>query len=186
MKSSKIEIDFDLEHTLNLAKRDSRKTRYIKEALKFFVKGNDINRLISSPIDENLSAHFYGNLGRCYFFLKKYSIAKILYYRSFYLCYKEEISSKFLNRGYASYWIAQVLQKESDNKMAYLFFSNCIYYWQKHSPHRAKRVEDERKIIQREIPDIDDLYRMDDETIENRCKEYNQRQLNSTIDKSSN
>jgi len=181
VKSGKLEIDFDLEHTLNLAKRDSREDKNVKEALTFFLKGNDIDILTTTPINENLSAHFFGNLGRCYYFYKEYAYAKALLYRSFHLCYVIENSSKFLNRGYASYWMGQILQKEGENKMAYFFFSNCIYYWKKHSPHRAKRVDDERKVLQREIPDIEDIFKMDENTIENQCKIWNEKKMQSTI-----
>ena len=179
-KSSKIEIDFDLEHSLNLAKRDSRNEKNVKEALIFFLKGHDIDVLTTTPIDENLSAHFYGNLGRCYYFHKEYKYAKSLLFRSFHLCYVQENSSKYLNRGYASYWLGQILHKEGENKMAYFFYSNCIFYWKKHSPHRAQRVDEERRILQREIPDIGDIYKMDENTIENQCKLWNEKQLQLT------
>lgn len=177
VKNSKVDIDFELEHVLNLAKRDSREETHLNEALIFFLKGRDIIELVNSQIDYNLTAHYYGNLGRCYFFLKKYDTAKALYFRAFHLSYKEEISSKFMNRGFASYWIGQVLQKISENKMAFFFYSNCIFYWKKHSPHRAQRVEEEIQILKREIPDINDIMKLDNDTIENQCKIYNEKQL---------
>ena len=169
------------ETALNLAKRDSREEKKVREALVFFLADNDINQLTTSQIDNNLSAQFYGNLGRCYFFIKEFDYSKSLLVRSFHLCYVQENSCKFLNRGYASYWLGQLLQKEGENKLSYFFYSNCMYYWKKHSPHRAQRVDEERKILQREIPDINDIYKMDDETIENQCRNWIEKQLqNST------
>jgi hypothetical protein len=181
VNNSKIEIDLELEHVLNLAKRDSREETHLATSLIYFIKGRDINELIDSQIDCNLSAHYYGNLGRCYFFLKEYKTAKALYLRAFHLSYKEDISSKFMNRGFVSYWIAQVLQKMNENKMAFFFYLNCIYYWEKHSPHRAQRVEEEINILKREIPDIDDIMKLDNDTIENKCRRYNEKQIKLTM-----
>ena len=177
IKNSKVDIDSYLEHTLNLAKRDSRNEKNIKEALIFFIQDKDINILIRSKIDLNLSAHYYGNVGRCYYFLNDFDIAEECYYRSFQLCYREETSNKFLNRGYISYWLGQVLQKHGNNKMAYFFYSNCILYWSKHSPHRASRVMEERNILKNEINDIEDILKLDNETIESQCKSFCEKKL---------
>ena len=180
VKTSKVDIDYELEHTLNLAKRDSRDKSAVKEALIFFLKGKKVEDIIDLRMDDNLSAQFFGNLGRCYFFLKEYDIASALYAKAFKLTYVEEISTKYMNRGYISYWLGQLLEKKGDNKISFFFYSNCIFYWKKHSPHRAQRVEDEIKVLKREIPDIDDLLKLDNETIEIQCKKYNEEQLQLT------
>ena len=182
LKTTRVDIHHELEHDFNLAKRDSRDEKHLNEALKFFSKGRAVTELITCQIDDNLSAQYYGNLGRCYHFLKQYDIAKALYSRAFHLTYKEELSTKFMNRGYVSYWIGQLLQETNDNKMAFFFYSNCIYYWKRHSPHRAQRVEEEIKILRKKIPDIDDILKLDYEIIENQCKTYNEKQLQLTFD----
>jgi hypothetical protein len=64
--------------------------------------------------------------------------------------------------------------------MAYFFYSNCIYYWSKHSPHRANRVLEESNVLRKEIPDIEDVLKMDNETIENQCKIYCEKQILAT------
>jgi tetratricopeptide (TPR) repeat protein len=133
--------------------------------------------LINNKIDESLSAHYFGNVGRCYYFLNQYDIAEACYYRSFQLYYKEEHANKFLNMGFISYWLGQVLQKHGNNKMAYFFFSNCIFYWAKHSPHRAIRVTEEQNILRKEIPDIENILKLDNETIEDQCKIFCEKQL---------
>ncbi len=181
VKTSKADIDYDLEHRLNLAKRDTREEEYVRQALEFFLKGKDVKNIVKLGIDENLSAQYFGNLGRCYFFLREYDIAMALYSRAFNLTYQEEIASKYMNRGYVSYWIGQLLEKKGENQMSYFFYSNCMFYWKKHSPHRAQRVEDEIRVLKREIPDIDDLIKLDNETIEKQCKKYNHKQLQLTI-----
>lgn len=181
VKNSKADIDFDLEHSLYLAKRDTREEIHINEALKFFLKGKQIEEIVNTSIDENLSAQYFGNLGRCYYFLNDLDVAFKLYARAFKLTYQEEVSMKFMNRGFISHWIAQLLQKKGDNKTAYFFYTNCIYYWKKHSPHRALRVEDEIKILKREIPDIDDIIKLDNNTVENLCKKFNEKQLQLSI-----
>jgi hypothetical protein len=175
-KNSKVDTT-DLEHILNLSKRDSRIVKYIEESLVYFLKGNNITEIINQKNEVDLPAHFFGNVGRCYYLLNKYKIAEACYTISFQLCYEEEHSNKYLNRGFISYWLGQVLQKQGNNKIAYFFFSNCIFYWSKHSPHRAKRVEEELNLLKREIPDIEDILKLDSETIENQCKLYCEKQL---------
>lgn len=164
--------DFDLEHRLNLAKRDSLDETNLKEALIYFLHEYDVDELVNTELDENLSAPFYGNIGRCYFFLKEYNIALKLFAKSFKLCYSEDGRNKFMNRGYILYWMGQLLEKLDQYKNSYLFFSNCIFYWDKFSPHRARRVEDEIKVLKTKIPDINDLLRLDNDTIEKQCKTY--------------
>lgn len=181
VKSSKADIDTDLEHSINLAKRDTREEKYIRESLDYFLKGRIIENIVNGQIDHNLSAQYYGNLGRCYFLLNEFDYALALYSRAFILSYDEEISTKFLNRGFVSHWIGQLLHKVSKNRMSYFFYSNCLFYWRKHSPHRASRVEDEVKILQREMSDVEDLLKLDIETIESQCKKYCNKQLQLTI-----
>ena len=177
IQKGKLEVDVDLEHTLNLAKRDTREDKFVKQSLEFFLKGKKVEEVINTPIDEHLSAQYYGNLGRCYFFLNNFQFALPLYYKAFELCYQEEISTKFMNRGYISYWIAQLLDKKGEGQMAFFFYSNCIFYWNKYSPHRALRVEDEIKVLKRELSDIQDLIKLDNDTIENQCIKYTRQQL---------
>jgi tetratricopeptide (TPR) repeat protein len=181
ISSSKTEDVFGLLHLVNRAKRDTFEENSIKEALTYFSKGADINTLITSPINENLSAQFYGNLGRCYFLLNRFDIAKALYSRSFTLTHKEEVAYRFMNRGYISYWLGQVLQKEGNNRMAFLFFSNCMIYWKKHAPHRSSRVEEEINILKRDIPHLEELLKLDATDIERECKSFNDKYLQGTI-----
>jgi len=180
IRNSKVEDDMNVEHALNLAKRDSKKEKNIKEALDFFIQGRDIIKITSDEFDDSLPAHYYGNVGRCYYFLNQYQVSEACYFRSFQLCYKEENTHKFLNRGYISYWLGQVLQKQGNDRNAYFFFSNCISYWSKHSPHRAERVKEELKVLMNELPDIEDIQKLDNETIENQCKAYVEKQLLKT------
>lgn len=178
VENSKGEIDTELENTLNLAKRDSRNENSIKESLEYFLRGNDIAILLNSETDENLGAHYYGNIGRCYYFLNNFEYAEECYFRSFQLCYKEENRHRHLNRGYVSYWLGQVLQKHGNYKMAYFYYSNCIFYWTTHSPHRVSRVVEELNILANEIPDIQDILKLDNETVENLCKSFCDKQIN--------
>ena len=126
----------------------------VKEALIFFLDGKSEEDVLTKEIHSNLSAPFYGNLGRCFYFLKEYDKALKCYPKSFNLCYTEEHSDKYINRGYISYWIAQALQKKGDNRAAFFFFMNCLKYWMRYSPHRAVLVEDELRLLKREIPEM--------------------------------
>jgi tetratricopeptide (TPR) repeat protein len=172
VRNSKGITDPGIEHTLNLSKRDSREESLILEALEFFIKGKSSEDVLSAKIDRDLQANFYGNVGRCYYFLKEYDNALRCYHKSFNLCYSEENSNKYINRGFISYWLAQVLQKKGENRLAFFFFKNCLKYWTTYSPHRAIRIEEELKLLKLEIPDVEELFKMDEDIIENQCKNY--------------
>lgn len=165
-------INFDIEHTLNLSKRDSREEPLIKEALEYFMAGNSEEHILAPEIDNDLEASLYGNVGRCFYFLKEYDKALKCYPKSFNLCYLEETPRKYINRGYISYWLAQALQRKGENRLGYFFFANCLKYWKKYSPHRATRVEEELKLLTLEIPDVEELLKTDDDIIESQCKDY--------------
>ncbi len=172
IKSGKVGTDVDIEHTLNLAKRDTSEPKLVNEALVFFLKGKSIEDLVKESIDKNLSGEYYGNLGRCYYYLHEYEYAFNLYLKSFLLVYNQKSSMRFVNRGFISYWLGQLLEAKNEKNIACLFYVNCINYWKRYSPHRALKVEDEIKALKNGNSDIEDLFNLDDETVENKCKQY--------------
>ena len=172
LKQSEADITVDIEHTLYLAKRDSRNKERIKEALDFFLRGYSLYDIINDNIQEELPSYFYGNIGRCLYLSNDFNNALICYQKTFTLVYKEEISSRYINRGYIAYWLGQLLNKMGDYKNAYFFYSICIFYWKRYSPHRISRVEDELVILLRETPEATELKKIDIDIIEGLCKSY--------------
>ncbi|MCD4781228.1 MAG: SIR2 family protein [Candidatus Omnitrophica bacterium] len=141
-KSSKVDGNFDIDHTLALAYRDSRENGQIERALEFFLKGIKLNDVLSRDIDmKDYQGSYFGNIGRCLDFLGKPDEALKCYAKSLVLLNRENDSSTSLNRGYACQWIAENLLKIADTKTAYYFFNLSIFYWIKVSPVRAERIK---------------------------------------------
>ncbi|NVK42530.1 MAG: TIR domain-containing protein [Oceanospirillaceae bacterium] len=174
-KAEKLSKDGQLErsdHNLYLALRDSRVTENVSRSLEYFLYGMNLEEILSSNQNEDLSAHFYGNLGRCLHYLKRDEEAIICFKRSFLLCYKEEHANVLMNRGYASHWLAQSLNKLNEGTLSYFFYHNCHYYWSKYSPHRAKQVKEEISVLKNNFKNLTDLERVDHEQIESKCINY--------------
>lgn len=89
LKQSEADITVDIEHTLYLAKRDSRNKERIKEALDFFLRGYSLYDIINDNIQEELPSYFYGNIGRCLYLSNDFNNALICYQKTFTLVYKE-------------------------------------------------------------------------------------------------
>ena len=77
LKQSEADITVDIEHTLYLAKRDSRNKERIKEALDFFLRGYSLYDIINDNIQEELPSYFYGNIGRCLYLSNDFNNALI-------------------------------------------------------------------------------------------------------------
>lgn len=169
LKQSNPDIKDNIQHTLYLAKRDSLDESYLKEALVYFQNGLPFDEILKSNPEDERPAHFYGNIGRTFFFLKDYNKALVCYCRTFILCYKEEDSDRFLNRGYITYWLGQLLKEMEDYKNSFFFYSVCLSYWKRYSPHRAIKVEEDYNQILEEIPDAKELMKMDTDIIEKQC-----------------
>ncbi|MEQ9009598.1 MAG: hypothetical protein RLP12_17085, partial [Ekhidna sp.] len=177
-KEAGVESD---DHTLNLAKRDSKEENRVKEALTYFLRGSELDAIVYSNVElSSLSAHYYGNIGRCLFILGDRDKAKQCYCRSYLLCYVEEHSDRFNNRGFIAYWIGQLFHRLDEYKVAYLFFRNSIHYWDKHNPNKAKQVHKELEAIEGELSDLEELKKMDISLIEKYCQEkcHDQIELN--------
>lgn len=56
---------------------------------------------------------------------------------------QDNVSNSIMNKGYACFWIGEVLQKLNRIEDAYNFFKQANNLWTKISPPRAKIVQNE-------------------------------------------
>ncbi|HBN06469.1 MAG TPA: hypothetical protein DD434_11885, partial [Bacteroidales bacterium] len=64
INNSGISDNYSLRHNLALARRDSKIDKNIKEALLYFLKGENLENIINN-VNVDLGGHFYGNIGKC-------------------------------------------------------------------------------------------------------------------------
>ncbi|WBX72004.1 NB-ARC domain-containing protein [Tenacibaculum retecalamus] len=161
LSESGIADNYSLRHNLALSHRDSEIEKNIKDALTYFLKGENIENVINN-VNEDLGGHFYGNLGKCLELLNDQSNALTCYYISITILFKEDNSHSKLNIGYAASWIFNILKLTKEKLNSLYFLKLGINTWEKSSPPKAitlkktweKLIIDEQtKIEVSKIPD---------------------------------
>lgn len=142
--STGINQDADLRHSLALAQRDSLNSENIKKAINIFLKGESLSDILSGKCkDDSLSGNYYGNIGRCLWFLNDYENAIILYKKSAKLLMSEKFTNTHINQGYAFYWIAQYYIKVGMLAKANMFYLKVLHIWRKVAPTKSLKVQKE-------------------------------------------
>jgi len=130
-------------NSLALAWRDSKRPKNIKKALDYFLEGEKLEDVINPSILKNdLNGPFYGNIGRCLFFDKKYDDALVCYKKSYKLLNVEKVSNTDINLGYALLWIGEVLIEKNEIDNALKFLKGAVYTWKKVSPPKTIKSQE--------------------------------------------
>ena len=170
INESGISDNYSLRHNLALARRDSNIENNIKEALLYFLKGENFENIVNNK-NEDLGGHFYGNIGKCMELLNKEVNALTCYYISFNILCKEDNNHSKLNLGYAASWIYNIL-KNSKNKLDALYFLKLsISVWEYSSPPRAERMKKEWKKLIIDKQTKQEIEKIPDWKIKNLCQE---------------
>lgn len=130
-----------ISNSLALAWRDSHKEQNIEKALNYFLEGNNLKEVLNEPIKNERNGPFYGNIGRCLWFKSEFENALNCYKKSLFMLNQDSVSNSMMNKGYACFWIGEVLQKLNRFEEAYYFLKRAINLWVKISPPRAKIVQ---------------------------------------------
>lgn len=109
-------------YNLALAKRDTGRTKEVDEALEYFLDGISLEKIFDYERLTHNTGNFYGNIGRCLFLKGDYDKALLAYCHSALLLAKGSAFIESQNRGYASLWIGEALEKKGDKLNAYLFY----------------------------------------------------------------
>ena len=142
LSSGSQEDKYQVKHNLGLSLRDSKKNESIEEALKIFLQSEDLTLISDSrTIDEDLAGNYYGNIGRCLQFKKKYKESLNCYFKSFILIFLDDNSLRLINLGYASEWISDVLFEMHEVEAGFYFLKYAAELWSKASPPLANKCK---------------------------------------------
>ncbi|TDG36508.1 hypothetical protein EZJ43_08305 [Pedobacter changchengzhani] len=142
INSTNITIGQDVPHTLALALRDTRDDTNIRRALEIFCEGkSEDDIMIELEKEEKQSGSYYGNIGRCFWFLGKSQNALKLMKASFKALLKENYSNSTLNKGFACNWIMELLLSEKRLNDAYFFYRMTQKYWEIVAPVKKQELE---------------------------------------------
>jgi tetratricopeptide (TPR) repeat protein len=135
-------------HTLALAWRDSRVDENIEKALNYFLENNKLDDVLNEPAKSDRNGPYYGNIGRCLWYKGEYDNALNCYKKSLFMLNQGNIANSMMNKGYAYFWIGEVLMKLDRKTEAFYFLKNANILWSTISPPKAN-------IVQIEISKID-------------------------------
>ena len=153
-----VDTIYSCKHNLALARRDSG---LYADALDSFLDGEDIECVVSRGLEvKDKDASFYGNVGRCLFFLQRLDEALVCYVKSAKLLQQGRDNRDYLNKGYIRLWIAELLHEKRELQLVVAFLSAAVYTWNEVSPPRSAAVKEKL----RELTD-------DDESLETYCDE---------------
>ena len=139
-EESSVDSSFSTDHNLALAKRDAGR---LAEALESFLDGESLEVVVSlERRSEDRAAHFYGNIGRCLYLMKRLDEALVCYTRSAQLLEAGRDHVDRLNRGYIRHWLAEVLVEQGQLDVAAAAYRAAVCAWKDCSPPRAGKAEE--------------------------------------------
>jgi tetratricopeptide (TPR) repeat protein len=136
-QETNVDTDFDCEHNLALARRDSGQP---ERAIDFFLKGYDISTLLQG--DEALSGNgpLYGNVGRCLQLMGQSKEALACFKKSMNILEKDSSLHSKSNRAYARQWTGQVFAASGQPTMAQAFFVDAVRILGASAPGRVRKL----------------------------------------------
>lgn len=133
-----IDTDYDCAHNLALARRDNGDH---EAALEYFLKGHSlVDALALDHTSSGRDAHFFGNIGRCLFFMEQPNDALTMLVKSFDILEVEESENSRMNRGYAALWIGEALATEGNSETAAAFLQRAVKIWERRAPQRVEEA----------------------------------------------
>lgn len=132
------DTEFDTNHNLSLAQRDSGD---VDQALSFFLRGRKIEDVIDpEEFDDSVGGHYYGNVGRCLQIMGQIDTALICYRKSAALLERTENSEPLTSRAYIRQWIGELLDVKGELIAAARFLKAALRIWNLTSPIREERL----------------------------------------------
>jgi len=139
---SNVDTAYSVDHNLALARRDSGK---VEVAFQYFLSGVSLEEVLrEGTLDKERTGSFYGNIGRCLYFMGRHNEALIAYKKSAVLLENEDLGSEssILNRGYVRLWIGQALRLAEEKPLAAAFFKAAVQEWEVLSPPKARIAQE--------------------------------------------
>ena len=135
--ATNVDTNFDCEHTLALAQRDSGQPDI---AINFFLDTDTLEELISSGATLARGGAVYGNVGRCLQLMGKPDQALILYRFALKVLERDTTALSKSNRAYGRQWVGDVFVEKGDVEKAEAFFLDAIKLLGSWAPARARRI----------------------------------------------
>jgi len=164
---SGLDTAYSCDHHLALSRRDGGR---IDDALQYFLLGCSIDEVVDGKIKREDTGSFYGNIGRCLQLKGDLDGALKCLIRSAIYLLKSE---KYLdNQGYATLWLAELLDVQGDPKSALYFYAFAVNKWKNLCPPRAQKIEEDKisALIQR-FPELQDL-NLEEIKVESKCNNW--------------
>lgn len=131
-----VDTDNDASHEYALALRDVGR---IDEALAIFQKGNPLDEILENGI-QNEQAQFYGNIGRALQLKGQHEQALALLRRSARMLLQDKGYISETNRGWAAFWIGEILEERGDYFMGFCASAAAAEYWTRCYPRKEKEA----------------------------------------------
>ena len=172
MNESSINDNFALRHNHALALRDSKEKENVMIALDYFLMNEKLEEiLLKEKINVALGGHYYGNIGKCLEYLEDRENALFCYLVSLKILLDENDINSILNKGYACFWIYNVLPHDQLIDKLY-FLKYALICWGKASPPKTKELEHIWDKINCLKTTKEDIEQSSEWKIENHCKDY--------------
>lgn len=128
-------------HTFHLALRDSKIEKNIEDALRYFCNGKTLEQLLSENSDSNSSSKF-GNIGRCLHHQNRTDLALLFTCKS-YIGFSADGLGYYdkHNLGYASKWIAEILQEIGRTQESTYFLVHARNIWKNDMPGESNKID---------------------------------------------
>jgi len=174
VRESGVETSVDIKHRKALALRETRKPKNIEKALEIFLGGEKLNNLLKGKQKDSADhgSAFWGNIGRCMWYMQRNSEALLFYRKSLTILNQEATSLTITNKGYAAYWIAQTLLQQNQKETATYFYKKALIHWNAISPPKASKVEIELKGLLSKNKGLEQIIKLDDWEIEKYCNDW--------------
>lgn len=141
-----VDTDFDCEHTLALAQRDSGDP---ETALKYFLNGRTLPAIIGSALDATSDGPMHGNVGRCLQLMGNTADALQCFKKSAVILEQDGTLHGKSNRAYARKWIAESMVAQNDLERAKAFIVDAMRILGAAAPVRVRELWADLEIIRR-------------------------------------
>jgi tetratricopeptide (TPR) repeat protein len=122
-------------------------------ALRFFLGGDSLDKICDiAEFDEKRGGPFYGNVGRCLQMQDRLGHALVCYKKSARVLEASPDSDSVMNRGWAAYWLGEVLEKQGEWEKAFWSYKAAYCRWRAVSPKRGRQAADSYQRVRVRAP----------------------------------
>ncbi|MFN8323793.1 MAG: NB-ARC domain-containing protein [Chitinophagales bacterium] len=173
LKNPELNSNKDITHNLALALRDTREKSSLERALKIFLKEEALDEIINPDVvNSNFGGSYYGNIGRCLWYMQKIDDSLICYVKAVRLLSEEQLSNTRLNLGWGYLWLGEAFDFKGQFERAFYFYKRCYLYWEKIAPVKAKLAEVKIKHLLDSGKITQEIFSSSEIKVDNYCSEY--------------